>query len=270
MAPNYSARARRPNCLFYEVAEVKLPFTLDQGAAAKAAFGVIILQADETLESEFAGLFDQPGLALYHTRIPSGAEVTQESLARMEREMPHAAALLPSARDLDVVAYACTSGATIIGPEKVAGAIHTVHPKAKTTDPLSAVIAACRHFGIRNLGVVSPYVAEVCTAMNDLLEQNGLTIAAFGSFEQSEEAVVARITPQSAHDAICAIGRNDAVDAVFASCTNLRTFEIIDSAEAAIGKPVITSNQALAWHMLTLADVATENLGPGMLFRGRP
>ncbi len=249
---------------------MKLPFTSDQGIAARAAFGVIVLQADETLEAEFAGLFDEPGLALYHTRIPSGAEVTPETLQKMERDLPRAASLLPAAGALDVVAYACTSGATIIGPEKVADAIQTAHPKAKTTDPLSAVIAACRQLGIKRLGVVSPYVAEVCAAMNDLLERNGLTIAAFGSFEQSEEAAVARITPQSVQDAICAVGRDDGVDAVFASCTNLRTFEVIDRAEAAIDKPVITSNQALAWHMLTLANLDTHGMGPGMLLRSRP
>ncbi len=185
----------------------------------------------------------------------------------MERDLPRAASLLPAAGALDVVAYACTSGATIIGPDKVAGAIQTAHPKAKTTDPLSAVIAACRQLGIKRLGVVSPYVAEVCAAMNDLLEQSGLTIAAFGSFEQSEEAAVARIAPQSVYDAVCAVGRDDDVDAVFASCTNLRTFEVIDRAEAAIGKPVITSNQALAWHMLKLADALTSIKGPGRLFK---
>ncbi len=249
---------------------MKLPFILDQGMASQAAFGVIVLQADETLEAEFAGLFDRPGLALYHTRIPSGAEVTAETLANMEHELPRAASLLPTAGPLDVVAYACTSGATVIGPANVAGAIQSIHSTASTTDPLSAVIAACRHLGIKRLGVVSPYVAEVCTAMNDLLEQNDLTIAAFGSFEQSEEALVARITPQSVHDAVCAVGRTGDVDAIFAACTNLRTFGIIDRAEAAIGKPVITSNQALAWHMLTLADATTKGVGPGMLFSGSP
>ncbi len=247
---------------------MKLPFILDQGAAAEAAFGVIVLQADETLEGEFAGVFSRPGLALYHTRIPSGAEVTPETLAQMERELPRAAGLLPNTGALDVVAYACTSGATVIGQDNVATAIRTAHPEAATTDPLSAVIAACRHLGVRRLGVVSPYVAEVSTAMMALLEKNGLEISTFGSFEQSEEAVVARITAQSVLDAICTMGRDDGVEAVFASCTNLRTFEIIDQAEAVMGKPVITSNQALAWHMLTLADIETKGFGPGRLFGG--
>ncbi|MBC8240491.1 MAG: aspartate/glutamate racemase family protein [Alphaproteobacteria bacterium] len=246
---------------------MKLPFTVDKGVAAEAAFGVIVLQSDETLEAEFRGLFDRPGLVLYHARIPSAAEVTAETLKQMEAELPRAASLLPNAGQLDVVGYACTSGATIIGTDKVAASIRTQHPNAAITDPISAVMAACDHLGIKNIGFVTPYVAEVSKAMRGLLEQNDLAIAEFGSFERSEEAVVARISSQSVLDAICAVGRGGGVDAVFVSCTNLRTFDIIDKAEALIGKPVISSNQALAWHMFKLARLPVLPDGPGRLFR---
>ncbi|MBT3330136.1 MAG: Asp/Glu racemase [Rhodospirillaceae bacterium] len=247
---------------------MKLPFTLDSGIASKAAFGVIILQADETLEAEFRTVFNHPGWALYHSRIPSAPEVTPTTLQQMEADMPDAAALLPGATPLDVVAYACTSGATVIGTEKIAAIIRGQHPKAATTDPISATIAACAHLGVKKLGFITPYIAEVSDAMRALLEANGLSSPVFASFEQIEEAVVARISTQSVCDAICQTGQSDQVDAVFASCTNLRSFEILDEAETLIGKPVITSNQALAWHMLHLAGQTPPTDGPGRLFRG--
>ena len=53
--------------------------------------------------------------------------------------------------------------------------------------------------------------------------------------------MVARISEQSVLDSICAIGQHPDVEAVFASCTNLRSFNIIERAEATIGKPVITA-----------------------------
>jgi maleate isomerase len=246
---------------------LNLPFTLDDGAGAKASFGIIVLQTDETLEMEFRQLFDEPGLALYHSRIPSDAEVNTGTLNKMRLELPRAAALLPTVRKLDVVAYACTSGATVIGADNVAAAIHTAHPGARTSDPITAVMAACNHLSIRKLGFVTPYVAEVSAAMRRLLEAAGFTISAFGSFGQHEDAVIARITPQSLYDAICSLGADPDVEAVFAACTNLRSFEIIEKAEAAIGKPVITSNQALAWHMLTLANVTLPHAAPGRLFK---
>jgi len=245
---------------------MKLSFSLDDGASAKAAIGVIVLQNDETLESEVSHVIGKSEAALYHSRIPCAREVTAETLAQMEADLPYTASLLPSAREMDVVGYACTSGATVIGPEKIAAAIHQHHPNAKTTDPITAARAAFEFLGVKRLGFVSPYVADVSKAMQMLIEKSGFTISTFGSFEQSEEAVVARISPQSVYEAICRVGELEDVDAVFASCTNLRSFEIIEKAEATIGKAVISSNQALAWHMLSLSGLPTLSMGPGRLF----
>jgi maleate isomerase len=245
---------------------MKLPFTTDDGAASKAAIGLIVLQSDESMEAELRSVFDQKGMALYHSRIPSAPEVTAETLKQMEQELPRAASLLPTAKALDVVGYGCTSGATMIGADKVAAAINAAHPGARTTDPITAVMAACKHLGVKKLGFVTPYVAEVSEAMRSLLEANGLTVATFGSFEQIEESVVARISTSSVLEAVCQVGESAEVDAVFTSCTNLRSFDIIEDAESTLGKPVISSNQALAWHMLTLAGLPTKGQGPGRLF----
>ena len=103
-------------------------------------------------------------------------------------------------------------------------------------------------------------------AMHGVLEQNGFEVAAFGSFEQDIDSKVARIAPSSVLDALIDIGGASTVDGVFASCTNLQTFAIIEQAEAALSKPVITSNQALVWHMLALTGLPTKGRGPGRLF----
>ncbi len=129
------------------------------------------------------------------------------------------------------------------------------------------MIAACRHLGVSKIGLVTPYIAAVSAAMRALLEENQINVVEFGSFEQIEDAVVARITPESIFDAICKVGKAKNVDAVFASCTSLQSFDIIDKAEAVLGKPVITSNQALAWHMAKLAGVTDMIHGPGRLFK---
>ncbi len=244
----------------------QLSFELDGGAAAKAALGLIVLQSDLTLEAEFRTLFDVEGIALYHSRIPSAAEVTPETLAQMERDLPRTTSLLPS--PLDVVGYGCTSGATIIGTQKVAEIVQQSHPDAKVTNPISAVIAALHKLNARNIGLITPYIAPVSNAMRQYLEKSGINICEFASFEQVEEEIVARISPLSLFDAICQVGEHKNVDAVFASCTNLQSFSIIADAEAIIGKPVITSNQALAWHMIKLAGLSDEIFGPGKLFNG--
>lgn len=239
---------------------MRLDFSTDEGADVR--LGLIVLQVDETVETEFRRLVGTDGIALYCSRVPSGAEVTEETLSAMAAHIPAAARLLPPAAPLDVVGYACTSGATMIGSDCVAALVRAAAPhlsRAAVTDPLAAVKAACRSLGVRRLGFVSPYAAAVSAAMRAALEADGLGVTAFGSFEQAEERLVARITPSSVLEAILQIGKSSETDAVFASCTNLRTLGILEDAERSLGKPVISSNLALSWHMLRLAGVG----GPG-------
>ncbi|GAB4576566.1 MAG: aspartate/glutamate racemase family protein [Roseibium sp.] len=246
-----------------------LPFACDEADGTKA-FGLIVLSVDETIEDEFRPLFRRDDARLYHARVESAAEVTSENLARMKDRLAGSAALLPTARPLDVIGYACTSGATVIGADQVDATVRCAHPGAAVTDPARAVVAAFRHLKVSRIGVVSPYVPEVSGAICALLDRNGLPPVTVGSFGQAEEAVVARIAPGSVEDAVCTVGSDPAVDAVFASCTNLRTLKVIEACEHRLGKPVVSSNLALAWHMMMLAGLKTSGAGPGRLFGTGP
>lgn len=248
---------------------MQLQFETDQGLAAKAAFGLIVLQADETLENEIRPLFDQEGVTLNHTRIKSAPEVTRDTLLQMKAQLTDAAAMLPSARPLDVIGYGCTSASSVIGSEAVAAAIAKAHPGAKVTDPAAATVAALRHLNVSRIGILTPYIPDVSKAVVNVIASKGFDPVATATFSQSEEAVVARITPASVKAAICEVGSGRNVEAVFASCTNLRTFDVIASCENILGKPVISSNSALAWHMMTLAGVSPQGRGPGQLFTAR-
>lgn len=247
-----------------------LPFELDNGIATRAALGLVVLEKDETLEPELRSVFADPGVALYHSRILSDDEVSPDTLNAMAVELPRALRLLPTARPLDVVAYACTSASTFIGQERVAELIKEAHPSAAATNPITAVIAACRHLGLKRIGLLTPYARQVSQAMQALLEEAGLEIAAFSSFEQSKDPIVARIAPSSVRDAILGLAQHMNVDGIFASCTNLQTFSVLDATEAEIGRPIISSNAALAWHMRQLAGLGPAPDAPGSLLKSAP
>ncbi|WP_427008624.1 maleate cis-trans isomerase family protein [Pseudarthrobacter sp. H2] len=163
----------------------------------------------------------------------------------------------------------------MIGQANVALAVRSAYatfsqnvPQAPAvTDPLTAVRAACNVLGVRRLGFVSPYVAGVSEHLRTNLEADGLTITALGSFDESEERKVARISPESVYQAILQVGRSSPCDAVFVSCTNLRTLEILERAEVSLGKPIISSNQALAWHMLRISGINDPIPGYGRLLQ---
>ncbi len=248
-----------------------LSFETDRGIGQRAKLGLIVLETDQSIEPELSRLLDIEGLALYHTRVPSAPEVTSETLARMEAELPAAASLLPAAVRLDVVGYGCTSGSTIIGEENVAAAVRKGvgegYAQLPVTNPLTAVKAAFHALKARRIGFVTPYLPEVTGAMRAHLEENGFEIPMVASFNQSEEDVVARITPDSIRAAILKIGHAVDCDAIFVSCTNLRVASVIEACEAELGKAVVSSNLALAWHMLRLAGVSDALPDRGKLFK---
>ena len=248
---------------------MRLPYETEAQEAG-CRFGLIVLQADEVIEGEFPALLSAPeertAIRLHFSRVPSGHEVTPETLAAMEAALPAAVDLLPQESAFDVIAYACTSGATVIGEERVAEIVRHARPGVAVSNPLTAAKAALRALGVRRLGFVTPYVAEVSTAMRDNLAAAGFETVSFGSFEVAVEGIVARMTPASILEAIVEVGAAGDCDGVFAACTNLRAAGVIEQAEARLGKPVISSNQALAWHMLRLAGDAEPRPRRGRLF----
>lgn len=245
---------------------MKLDFQTDEGIGTRANLGVIVLETDETLEHEFARIMKRAGVALYHSRISMVPEVRPDTLARMEQDLPASARLLPPSLKFDTIGFGCTSASTVIGSEKVAAAVKTVFPDANVTDPLAAIIAAGRHLEAKKLGFVTPYIPEVSAGMRGKLEAAGFEIARFGSFEEGNDRVVARITEDSILAAIEDVAAQQPCDAIVVSCTNLRCLNVIPQAEEKIGIPVLSSNQALAWHMLRLAGIEDTSANFGKLF----
>ncbi len=236
-----------------------LEFETDEGSGSRARLGVVVLQSDETIEPELSRLSSElDGVAVHHCRIQSAPEVTTESLQQMHDRLPAAVSLLPDDCAFDVIGYGCTSGATVIGEQAVARAIQSIYPGVTVTNPLTALKAACNAMGIRRLGIVTPYEKQVTDAISNHLTASGMQISSVQSFEQTSEAVVARIKPASVLDALSSLKSAEAnagCDAWFVSCTNLRMSGITDAAEKMLGVPVLSSNQVLAWHLLRQAGI---------------
>lgn len=242
---------------------MRVDFETDDGAGARAAIGLIVLSTDATIEAEFARLFAEDGVALRHARIPMADAVTPETLDAMADRLTETAALLPPG--LDAIAYACTSASTVIGSDRVAALIQAAHPGVAVADPIASVEEALRALRAKRIGFVTPYTADVSAAMRGRLEAAGFAIAAFASFEEGDDPTVARITEASTLRAVRAVGFESEIDAVFVACTNLRTLGIIEAAENALGRPVVSSNLALAWALRKLAGLPPHASAPGLL-----
>ncbi len=239
------------------------PYTLTETHPPQ--IGLIVLQNDETIEADFRRMLPDT-VELLVSRVPSDEEVTPAALQKMETALTGSAALFPRAAHFRAVAYGCTSGTAQIGQARIAENIYAGVETAAVTEPVSALIAACAHLGVKRLALLSPYVEAVSARLRDVLAAAGVEIVAFGSFDEPKEAKVVRITPTSIIDAGCAVANLTPCDALFLSCTNLRTLDLIEKMEARLNLPVLSSNQVLAWHLLELTGATGTSRAPGRLW----
>jgi maleate isomerase len=245
----------------------QIGFSLDGGVAPRAAIGLIVLATDHTIEHEWRRILrDVEGVGVFETRIWNDAQINSETLAQMEARITDCTAVIRPGERIDVVGYACTSGAMVIGPDNVAARVHEARPDIPVTNPFSAGLAALRRLGAQRIALLTPYVDEVNQRMRAFIEREGISVPVLGSFNHEDDNEVARISEQSIEDALCELGAHDAVDAAFVACTSLRVAGIVERAEARLGKPVTSSNHALAWHCLRLAGVDDVVPGYGRLF----
>ena len=245
----------------------RLPHDLDDGVGALARLGLVVLATDQTIEHEWRRIFSHlDGVALYQARIWNDVMITPESLRAMEQDIASTTRLIMPVLPLDVVAFGCTSAAMVLGEEVIARRIHEVRPDSKVTTPIGAALQALRTMGAKRPAVLTPYGPAVNEIVRAYIEARGLAVPRFGTFAEEDDSRAARIKAESVRDAAIALGRDPSVDAVFVSCTSLRVIEVIDEIEAAIGKPVTSSNHAMAWQALRLAGVTTPLAALGRLF----
>lgn len=228
--------------------------------------GLVLLETDRTLEVE-ARQIALDGVAFFHSRIANDAEVTAETLTAMEARLPDAAALLPTRFGFDAIGYGCTSAATLIGEDAVASAIRTAHPGIACSNPVSAAVDAFRSLDVERLAILTPYSEAVTAPVAAHFESSGFVIDTVGSFLESDDLTVASISESSIAEGVRQLLASSSADAVFVSCTSLRSFGIIESLELELGVPVVSSNLALLWRLLRLAGVDDVIDGLGRLMR---
>ncbi|MEB4592699.1 Asp/Glu racemase [Candidatus Thiothrix sp. Deng01] len=241
---------------------------VDGGPAHRAAIGLIALASDTVSEPEARAFLPTDGVGLYVSRVPMSDVATVESLGQMQDNLQNAAALLVPDDHLDVVAYGCTAGATLIGSDAIARMVNaTRRTPVAYTDPILAGVAALQALDCRRIALLTPYADTVGDVVANHFTANGFDIVAKASFKKLGDPDIARISPLSIYREAVALGSDERVDGVFISCTALRVSGVIEAIERDLGKPVASSNQALAWQCLRLAGYHDALNGRGRLFR---
>jgi maleate isomerase len=248
------------------VAIRSFPAQSDGGPTRHGAIGLVALATDHVCELDLRRIIPQDRLPLYVGRIGFAPEITVETLGAMRDGITAAASLILAGGRLDVLAYGCTSGTMVIGEDEVFARLRAARPGIACTSPPTAALAALKALRLRRIAVLTPYTEGVNHRVVEYFTARGLDIAAFGAFNKESDAEIATIAPASIIAAAQALDAPD-IEGIFLSCTGLRGVAVVDELEARLGKPVVTSNQAMAWHAMRLAGHNEAVAGFGRLLR---
>jgi maleate cis-trans isomerase len=231
--------------------------------AWRGRIGVVIPQLDLLTEPFFPQLLP-PGITVHISRMPRTGPANPESLLGMNQSALDAVNLLPLPY-LDLVVYHCTGGSLLYGPERLIEDIQerTGLPAVAT---IVAAMDALRQLGATRLSLVTPYVQPLNEAEVKVLEDRGFEVTAVGGDHLDDAGVMANIAPEEISLWARRVPRKDS-QAIFISCTGIRSLDFIDELEADLGVPVITSTSAVLWAVLRQLHLPASIAGLGRLLR---
>jgi len=228
--------------------------------------GLIALASDQTVEQDLRDFLTPEVAQVFTTRIVFADRFDAATLGATGDRLAEAAALLLPEAGLEVLAYGCTSASVVIGEREVQRRLETARPGVRSTTPITAALAGLAHFGVRRLALLTPYSPQVHALVARHLEAQGLSLTDQRGLGLDSDAAIAALPAADLRSATLGLRRQGA-EAVFVSCTALRTAGLVEALEAELGCPLVTSNQAMAWHALRLAGRAARLPGRGRLLR---
>ena len=236
------------------------------GGPTRHRIGLIALDSDVVTEQDFHRMLPE-GVMFYTTRVQTHHPLTVENLRKMGPKLAAATRLLTPERRLDVIAYSCTSGTVAIGDEAVTEQIRAgSRLDVPVITPITSALAGFELLRVDRISLLTPYIDSVNQAMRRFLEDHGITVLNIGSFCLEKDNMMAEIPPeailQAAMETCC-----DEAQALFVSCTGIRAVEIIERAERALDKPVLSAIQTLFWQSLRTAGYRKPIDGFGSLLR---
>lgn len=226
--------------------------------------GLIIPSSNRMVEEEMIRFYPKDVVAHVTRLRMTGPH--KKPLADLLVEIETAAASLVDAK-CNVVTFHCTVTSMSDGPSgeaKILNALKTARaPFFATTS--TAVRAALDASGARRVALITPYDLHKTEEEIEFLEDAGYQVVFAKGYDLPNSDAYCS-TPAGAWRERVLEAKRDDVDAYFLSCANIQALGEIDGLEAALGKPVLTSNQVVIWDGLRQIGWTEGIGGPGTLF----
>lgn len=219
-----------------------------------ARFGILVPFTNTNLEADFA-LMRPEGVSMHFSRlggyeeneIPDEAQMQGLGASGIDEPLRLLLGVKP-----DIVIYGCTSATLTHGPvfdRQLSDQIQSLS-NAITVTAAGAIVHALRDLGANKIGFASPYVPKINELAVEYLETEEIeTLARSEVAETLSNDGQGALSPQAVYELALKADHSE-IDALVLSCTDMRSVEIIEMLEEKIGKPVVTSNQAMLYQAL--------------------
>lgn len=183
-----------------------------------------------------------------------GGVVTPDSLLRAYLEALEESTYLQDC-GVQALSFNCTGASVANGPQgdHALAERMTLALGIPASNTMVAIKRALRHVGARKIVHVCPFADKFSSGERASLEAEGFEVLQSVGLNFVDAREAARMAP----DTLAEHAKRYAVqgmDAILLSCANVRAFEAVEPLENALGVPVITSNQAVLWDLLQLAQ----------------
>lgn len=215
------------------------------GPVAQARIGLMIPSSNTAMEADFAR--ELPAGWTFHTARMYMEDTTPQGESRMLDEFALGAARDVGTARPHLVVFGCTSAGALRGNAYDAELCQRISELTgvPTVSTIQSVREAMSRAGAARVGVVTAYVKELNEKIAASIEADGVEVVRIDGLGITENFEIARVSPARIVEfALQALSGLD-IDLAFVSCTNLRAMEAIDELATRLGRPVISSNQAV-------------------------
>jgi maleate isomerase len=259
----------------------------------RARIGLVVVGPNLNPTPEIARMLPDY-VQIRETRIHMDPVVNIEECSKLSGPLGNAAALLaeglcsPLLGNRSAIAFACTAGSLVGGPgwdkkevammEKATalfacartgqGALVQGHGIPCTTTATAAE-EAMRFMGFKKIVLAGPYINEINEKFRLFYQDSGFEVLKVVGLNIEDLFEIGATKPSQAYQAAMEAVVPEA-DGIFITCTNFRCSDVIEEIERDSGKPVVTSNQATAWHLMRMLGINDVVEGYGSLLRQTP
>lgn len=237
----------------------------------RARAGVLVPFTNTNLEPDLM-LLCPAGISLHFARlggydadaIPDEKEMAGLGASDLDEPLRLIGGVRP-----DVILYGCTSATLTHGRNFDRDLAERIKREtgAATITAASALIHALKTLGLRKVGFASPYVGAINDDAVAFLADAGIeTVARADIGRTLDNWGQGELTPDDVFELACKADGPE-VEGIVLSCTDMRSVETVERLESALGKPVVTSNQATVFKMLELLGIERSEVSCGQLFK---